>query len=175
MKYKMHPRNLTTILSLLLCMGGATGFGQSGGTFEIKQSAIAGGGNSSDGGAFTLDSTSGQPVAGGAIIGPSFSVTSGFWNFTPMAPTASHVSIGGRIRTPNGQGIQRVMLTLIGLDGSTRTTISSSFGYYRFDEVLVGETYILNILSQRFTFNHPTIVVTAMDTITDLDFVSGTF
>lgn len=62
---------------------------QTGGTFEITQSVIAGGGGQqSAGGTFSIDGTIGQPLAGNGLIGSPFSVTSGFWNDTPSAPNS---------------------------------------------------------------------------------------
>ena len=63
---------------------------QTGGNYTITQSVVAGGGGqSSTGGTFSLDGTIGQSVAGGALVGSPFSVTSGFWSFTPAAPNTS--------------------------------------------------------------------------------------
>ncbi len=76
---------------------------QSGGTFEITQSVIGGGGGQqSAGGMFSLDGTIGQPAAGGHLNGAGFSLSSGFWN-----PDLSGGGLGmegdvaGR---PNGDG-----------------------------------------------------------------------
>ena len=52
---------------------------QSGGTFSIEKSVIAGGGGRTAGGIFTLDGTIGQPLAGGQSTGGSFTLLSGFW------------------------------------------------------------------------------------------------
>jgi hypothetical protein len=59
---------------------------QSGGQFVITQSVVAGGGvQNSAGGAFSLDGTIGQAVAGNSIVGSPFAATSGFWNFISPA------------------------------------------------------------------------------------------
>ncbi len=147
-------------------------FSQSGGNFTITQSVVAGGGQGSAGGAFTLDGTVGQAVAGNAVSGPPFAVTSGFWNSTPLAPTAATVSVNGQVRTVNGAGIRNALITLTALDGSTQIARSGSFGYYRFNEVLAGETYIVSISSKRFRFATPTIVIAVLDEIAGLDFVA---
>src|SRR5437899_2344270 len=52
---------------------------QSGGTFVMQKSAIAGGGDRSTGGSFVVDGTIGQTVAGTQSAGGTFSVQSGFW------------------------------------------------------------------------------------------------
>ena len=146
---------------------------QSGGTFAITQSVIAGGGvQGATGGTFSLDGTPGQAVAGDAMTGTNFAVTSGFWNFTPLGPTAASVTVGGRVRTSAGQGIQNAVVTLMSQNGSMLHARSSSFGYYRIEGVTAGETYIASISARRFTFAQPTIVVRVVDEISDLDFVA---
>src|SRR5437762_14234942 len=65
---------------------------QSGGTFTLTKTVIAGGGGSSSGGTFTLDGTIGQSVAGGPADGAPFSIYSGFWT-----PGIAGWGIGGEI------------------------------------------------------------------------------
>jgi len=147
---------------------------QTGGDFTITQSVIAGGGGqNSAGGAFAVDGTIGQSVAGGAIGNTPFTVTSGFWNFSPLAPTAANAGIGGRIITFDGSGIRNVRVTLTAPNGQTRTALTGSFGYYSFEEVPVGETYIISIFSKRFTFSQPTQVVTVFDNVADINFIAN--
>jgi len=45
---------------------------------------------------------------------------------------------------------------------------TSSFGYYRFDDVLAGETYIVSVTSKRYSFAPQ--VVSVFEELTDLDF-----
>ena len=164
---------LTLTLVLTLSALPATAQIATGGAYALEQSVIAnGGGNSAAGGAFSLDGTVGQAVAGNAVSGPPFAVTSGFWNSTPLAPTAATVSVTGQVRTANGAGIRNAVITLTGLDGSTQIARSGSFGYYRFNEVLAGETYIVSIASKRFRFATPTIVIAVLDEVAGLDFVA---
>ena len=93
----------------------------------------------------------------------------------PLAPTAASVSVSGQVRTASGAGIRNAVITLTAQDGSTRIARSSSFGYYRFDGIIAGETYILNISTKRFTFAQPTIVVSVLDEVAGLDFVADPF
>jgi hypothetical protein len=58
---------------------------QTGGNFTITQSVIAGGGQNSAGGAFSVDGTVGQAVAGANLTGGMFSLAVGFWTFNPFA------------------------------------------------------------------------------------------
>lgn len=165
----MRHKAVLCVMLAVSCFADA----QSGGQFAITESVIAGGGVESSNGQFSLGSTSGQTVAGGPARGVGFAVTSGFWNFTPSAnPTASLVSVGGQILTADGQGIRNAILSLTAASGAVRTVRSSSFGYYQFEDVAAGETYILSISTKRFTFSEPTVVVNVTDDITGLDFVA---
>ena len=149
---------------------------QTGGSFLITQSVVAaGGGQNSSGGTFSLDGTTGQSVAGNALTGVPFAVTSGFWNFTPFAPTAAQVIISGRVRTADGRGIRNVLVSLTAPDGTTRTVQTSTFGYYRFNNIPVGATYIVSVSAKKFTFSQPTVVLSVSEEIGELDFVADSF
>lgn len=89
-----------------------------------------------------------------------------------VAPLAAAVSISGRVTTANGQGIRNARLILTATDGSRRTATTSTFGYYKFDEVEIGHTYVLEVVSRRYTFANPTRVFTLQDELTDMDFVA---
>lgn len=87
-----------------------------------------------------------------------------------LNPNAAQVSVGGRVMTPQGNGLSRAEVTLTGNDGNTRRVRTSSFGYFRFDDVLAGQTYVVVINSKRYTFTPRTITVDSE--ITDLDLVA---
>ncbi|HEX6186728.1 MAG TPA: hypothetical protein VFZ40_01500 [Pyrinomonadaceae bacterium] len=64
---------------------------QQGGSYEIKQSVIAGGGGNSNGGSYQLTGTTGQPALGSSS-GGFFALLWGFWpdaEFLPLLTTAS--------------------------------------------------------------------------------------
>ncbi|HKP69427.1 MAG TPA: carboxypeptidase-like regulatory domain-containing protein, partial [Pyrinomonadaceae bacterium] len=88
-----------------------------------------------------------------------------------FAPTAAGVTVGGRVVAANGMGIRGALVTLWDSTGNSRTATTSSFGYYRFADVEVGQTYIFSVSSKRYTFANPTIVRSVSDSIADIDFV----
>jgi len=88
----------------------------------------------------------------------------------PPAPTAANVSVSGRIMTNDGFGLRNAVVTLTGSDCVTRRATSSSFGYYSFDDVMAGESYVMGVASKRYQF--ATRIVTVVDQLTDVDFVS---
>jgi hypothetical protein len=154
--------------SLIACVASAPSVAQSGNGFEITDAVVAGGGTSSSGGIFEVDSTLGQPVLGGPSGFGSISLTSGFWNYTPLAPTAAPVSISGRVLTPTGGGLFNAVLYLQTRDGEIFVTRSGAFGYYMFDGIEVGQTVFISVESKRYTYAPRTIRLA--DVVTDLDF-----
>ncbi len=95
--------------------------------------------------------------------------------FEFQAPTSAAVSISGKILTANGKGIRNVQLTLTDSNGNTRITTSSSFGYYRFDGLQVGENYILQVTAKRYIFQNPSRIINLTENLTDADFVADGF
>jgi hypothetical protein len=54
-------------------------------------------------------------------------------------------------------------------NGITRTAMTSSFGYYRFEGVPVGDSFVMTVNSRSYRFVPRVVLVT--DTLTDVDFV----
>lgn len=140
---------------------------QAGGTFEIKKSVIAGGGQTSSGGTFALSGTVGQPLAGSVSSGGNFSIESGFWAEGNAAPVVE-VNVSGRVTTPSGQGLRNAVVTLTNQSGVTRSVTTSSFGFYSFQGVPTGQTYTIRVLSKRFRFNAAQFQITGE--LTNVDF-----
>ena len=88
----------------------------------------------------------------------------------PAPAAASSVSVSGRVTRQNGQGIGGVYVFMMDSQGVTRTTISSPFGFYSFENVATGQTYTFGATSKRYSFPPPTMIP-VNDHITNLDFV----
>ncbi|MDQ4122885.1 MAG: carboxypeptidase regulatory-like domain-containing protein [Acidobacteriota bacterium] len=84
--------------------------------------------------------------------------------FTALEPTAASVSVGGKVLSSTGRAIFGATVYLTDREGNTRQTTTNSFGYYRFHDISVGETYVLNVFSKRYAF------VPQLMTITDETF-----
>ncbi len=69
-----------------------------------------------------------------------------------LGPTAAGVSVGGLVHNANGQAIPNARLTLTDPFGNVRTAVSNSFGYYRFDGIPVGYTYIVGVRAKDYSF-----------------------
>jgi hypothetical protein len=88
-----------------------------------------------------------------------------------LTPTGASVGISGRVTSPSGQGLNGVTIKLQPTgDGQVRYARTNSFGYYRFDDVPSGETYIVTANSKRFVFSPKVIFLS--DNMTDVDFVA---
>jgi len=89
------------------------------------------------------------------------------------APVAAQATLSGRVTTANGAGIRNAIISISGGDlPETRYSRTSSFGYYAFEDLTVGQTYIVMIQSKRYTFTAPTRVVQVNDNIDGVDFVA---
>jgi Carboxypeptidase regulatory-like domain len=81
------------------------------------------------------------------------------WGIGALTPTAAAVNVGGRISDANGYGVSRAMVTMTDHNGQIRTALTNPFGYYRFDNVTVGGTYILNVTSKQHQFGSQVVTV----------------
>ena len=84
-------------------------------------------------------------------------------------PTAAGVALSGRVTTADGRGLRNAVVTLLSSDGLMRTTVTSSFGFYSFDDVGVGATYVVSVSSRRYRFTAR--VVEVVDSLNDIDFL----
>ena len=157
------------ILTTLSVLSAATITGQSGGQFSIEKSVIAGGGGISSGGTFTANGTIGQSVAGNVSGGP-YSVKSGFWTPAPLAPTAATVSVSGRIVDAAGSGLRNVSIMLTDAAGVTLVVRSNAFGYFVFNDVMSGQTYLVNMSARGRQFVPQ--ILSVNDSVTGLEFRS---
>lgn len=165
---------MKTLVILILLLAAALS-AQTGGTYDLSHSVIAGGGGSqSVGGQFTLDGTAGQNLAGTESSNGPYQIRGGFWSFDELAPTAALVSVSGSIRTFDGASIRNIVITLTNLStGEARSARSTSFGHYRFDGVQAGEAYLITVTSRRYTFESNTRILTVLGDLTDVDFAAS--
>ncbi len=99
------------------------------------------------------------------------SSNSGNGTITVLAPTSANASVSGRVQTANGNGIRNAVITLTDSGGTTHTTRTSAFGYYRFDEIPIGAT-IISVASKRFTFANPTQIINVSENLSDVDWTA---
>ncbi|MGH9948315.1 MAG: carboxypeptidase regulatory-like domain-containing protein [Pyrinomonadaceae bacterium] len=82
---------------------------------------------------------------------------------------ASAASISGRVLTPAGRGLGKARVNLIDAQGVSRAATTSTFGYYKFENIAVGQTYSINVSSKIYEFMPLQIAVN--DSLADVDFV----
>jgi len=92
--------------------------------------------------------------------------------FEFLAPTAAGVRIGGRVTDSLGRGIYGARISLTGNHGEQRLALTNPFGFYRFEDITAGESYIVGAFSRRYKFAVPQIFITADSDIADMDFVA---
>ena len=87
-----------------------------------------------------------------------------------LGPVAANVGVGGRVVDSKGNAISRAYVTLTGANGIPRTARTNTFGYYRFDNVEVGDSYVLQATAKGYTFSPR--IVSVSDEIADADIIA---
>ncbi|MFL6375141.1 MAG: hypothetical protein ACJ73D_10780, partial [Pyrinomonadaceae bacterium] len=89
---------------------------------------------------------------------------------TNLTPSAAQVSVSGRVLTGDGRGVRNALVVLTGSNGESVYARTSAFGYFRFENVRSGESYVASVMSRRMHF--AARFVSVNDSLADLDFVS---
>lgn len=108
-------------------------------------------------------------VVSGGQITVTIPARSGFI-FSNFVVTAANASVSGKVTNNSGRAIYRANVELINQKGERRSVLTNSFGFYQFDDVQAGQTYVLRVRSSR---NNQSVqqIVTVNDSIADLNFV----
>ena len=97
----------------------------------------------------------------------------GGWSLEFLPLTAAGVSMSGRVTTADGRGIRNAHVVISGNSlPEARVAATGSFGYFSFDGLTAGQTYVVTVNSQRFTFSVPSRVITLVDNMADVDFTA---
>ena len=142
-----------------------------GAQYQLEKFVIASGGGTSTGSNVSIQVTIAEPLAGGFYQGGSSSTITylGFWA-PELVPTAANVSVGGRVLMLSGAGgIGNARVELMAFSGETQAALTNPHGYFRFDNVPVGETYLLKVSHKQHEFEPR--VITVVDEVTDLEIV----
>ena len=118
-----------------------------------------------------VDRTTGVNGAAKTICGSVSSLSPFIVATGPATTTAANVNISGRVMTADGRGIRNATVLLNDQYGKTHTVRTSAFGYYEFDGIASGETYVLNVSSRSYTFLPR--VVNLSDSLTGLDLLAS--
>lgn len=88
----------------------------------------------------------------------------------PVSPTASNGSVTGRVSGVGGASIANAVVRLIRADGQSQSTRTGQFGNFRFDEVGLGQSAVIEVKAKSWTFQ-PRIVF-LQDDVTDVQIVA---
>ncbi|MBC7797122.1 MAG: carboxypeptidase regulatory-like domain-containing protein, partial [Pyrinomonadaceae bacterium] len=92
--------------------------------------------------------------------------------YSNAAPTAASAILGGRVFTAQGRPIKNVRVALTGGNLSeTRYANSNAFGFYRFENLPTGNSYVISARGKRFTFSEPTQIVNLTEDQNAVDFI----
>jgi hypothetical protein len=97
----------------------------------------------------------------------------GGWGLEFVGTTAAQASISGRVLTSDGRPIRNADVVITGNALEHPITVTTgSLGWYSFDGLRSGETYVVTVNSRRFTFSTPSRVITLVDNVADADFIA---
>ena len=82
--------------------------------------------------------------------------------------SSSSVSVSGRVTTPDGRGLRNAAVSITDSLGVRRTATTSSFGFYTFDDVRTGDTYVIGVNSRLYRFASRNLVLT--ESLENVDF-----
>lgn len=69
-----------------------------------------------------------------------------------IGPANVGVSVSGRVFTPEGLALRNAIVSLIDEQGIRRIATTSSFGIFQFENVAVGQTYLITVSSKRYRY-----------------------
>lgn len=91
----------------------------------------------------------------------------------PPSPDTTIAFVTGRVTDVYGRGISRTRISLFNLnrDGEYTAT-SNAFGYYRINDLPVGDFYVMSVAHKRYLFLNGSTSFSLEDNLTGMDFVA---
>lgn len=93
-----------------------------------------------------------------------------FFSLVPNAPTASSVSLSGRVSNQFGRGVAKAQVTLTSSQGEQNAARTNSFGYFQFSEVKAGESYVISVKSKQYRFTPQ--VINVSEQLSNVNFIA---
>jgi fimbrial isopeptide formation D2 family protein len=91
-----------------------------------------------------------------------------------VAPTSAPAVVTGRVTDTLGRGLSQVSVTILNPTNSFMwTATTNSFGYFRFDSIPTGESYVATVASKRYSFPVSSQAFTLNDDLTGLNFIGS--
>jgi len=109
----------------------------------------------------------------GALVNAITACVNGGWGLEFLGATAANASVSGRVATADGRGIRNATVVVTGNSlAAPIAATTGSFGYFTFDGLATGETYVVTVNSQRYTFAAPSRVLSLVGNVADADFTA---
>lgn len=140
------------------------------GVFASGSSATVGVQGATTGTTFTQFSNNTPSLSAGLMLSatrPSGGCTPGFGG---CVFTAAQISIAGRVVTSAGRAVRGARVSISEGDGTTRTALTNTFGYFRIDGLRAGNTAVLTVESRGMTF--PSKVLDLSNDLTEVIIVA---
>lgn len=90
-----------------------------------------------------------------------------------LAPTAATASVAGRVTDTSGRAISRARVTISGPGGPIGYAMTNAFGYYRFANMPVGDTYVISVDHKSFQFAIASQIFTLFEDTETVDFTGS--
>lgn len=87
-----------------------------------------------------------------------------YTTYKVAGPTASGVTVAGRVTDATGRPVVQARIALIGQDGIPRQTLTSPFGYFQLNEIRAGQTCVIEVSAKGLQFA-PQVVEIAQDQV----------
>jgi 6-phosphogluconolactonase (cycloisomerase 2 family) len=137
------------------------------GTFAFAANAFSGNITT-----FKMNPATGTPTFDNVL--PEYSLADSVSHLTGMdyfPVIGALVSVSGRVTNAEGAALRNAIVRLIDSQGTSRTALTSAFGYYRFDSVRADEDYTMYAYAKKHRFTPVTINVP--DDLTGVDFIAS--
>lgn len=172
---RKRRRAVTVVLAVTLNVAANVPLlAQSGGSFQITNSVVAGGGGESrdvTNNRYGHEGTVGEHAAGTLLRNPPFSQTAGLWaSSIGPTPTAAPASISGRIVTSDGAPLAGVTMNLSG--SRLVRAISDVNGVYSFADLEVGGFYTVAPARANYSFSPRALTFSLLANKTDAVFTA---
>jgi hypothetical protein len=107
-----------------------------------------------------------QPTQGCNVNCPGTSLECGgstgqFTTYSNFSPTAAGVSVSGKVTDSNGRALGSALVVLEDANGNPKRTISSPLGYFAFENITAGDTYVISAFAKGHSFPARAISVAA--------------
>lgn len=143
-------------------VGSAYVFVRNGNDWTLQKQLIASDGAQGDSLGFSV------AISGNKIFTGAYQANFGMANDQGAAYVfINKVSVSGRIMTAGGYGVAKATVKMTLANGETRYTLTSPFGYYRFDEIEADQTVTVSVISKQFQFTPQ--MVTLSNNLTNVD------